>query len=114
MKQITTLTAVLLLAGVICSNSVMAQGHGDRGPSPADCDAMARRAARDSGGMGDGRIARGAVRGAVVGGILGGSKKSRRRGAALGMLAGGARRSRAKNQAYDRVYDDCMSGRGGY
>jgi len=119
MKQITQMTAALMLMGLLCSSSVMAQRYDDRdrsggqGPSAADCEAMARRAASDSGGMGDGRIARGAVRGAVVGHIVGG-KRSARRGAALGAVAGGVRRSREKKRSYERVYDDCMYGRGGY
>lgn len=78
-------------------------------PSATDCDIIAERASRDAGGMGDGRIARGAVRGAVIGGALGRSKGAKR-GAALGAIAGGARRSRARNDTYDRVFDDCMRG----
>jgi len=81
----------------------------DRKPSAADCDIIAERAAKDAGGMGDGRIARGAARGAIVGGVLGNSKGAKR-GAALGAIAGGARRARARSDAYDRAFDDCMRG----
>ncbi len=87
----------------------LAGAQESRQPSATDCDIIAERAAKNAGGMGDGRIARGAARGAIVGGVLGRSKGAKR-GAALGAIAGGARRARARSDAYDRAFDDCMRG----
>jgi len=97
-------TALIYLLAVSIANA-----QEPRQPSATDCDIIAERAAKDAGGMGDGRIARGAARGAVVGGVLGRSKGAKR-GAALGAIAGGARRAQARSDAYDRAFDDCMRG----
>lgn len=81
--------------------------------SPADCAAMADRAARDHGTV-MGGAARSATKGAIFGAIVGGDDRGRTagRGAALGAVVGGTRGAVRKNQTYEWVYDECM--RGGY
>lgn len=78
-------------------------------PSPADCQAYAKRVEMDAGSTAGG-AGRGAVRGAAFGAIVGGDSKSTGRGAALGMLVGGARNSAAQSSAYKNAYDSCMAG----
>lgn len=93
---------------LVTSSVVMAQ----KGMSPADCAAMADRAARDHGTV-MGGAARSGTKGAIFGAIVGGDDRGRAagRGAALGALIGGTRGAAQKNQTYQRVYDDCMRGR---
>ncbi|MEM9302754.1 MAG: hypothetical protein AAGE01_11615 [Pseudomonadota bacterium] len=118
-------TAIPLLILLLAAGATQAEHHPyndraarddryyDQQPTAADCDIIAKRASRDAGGLGDGRVARGGARGAIVGGILGG-RKGAKRGAALGAIAGGARRAAARNNSYERVFDDCMRGRSRY
>jgi len=77
--------------------------------SPADCAAIADRAARNqtstAGGVGGG-----AARGAIFGAIVGDSSRSAKRGAALGGVMGGVRSSSRQDAAYKRAYDNCMAG----
>ncbi len=93
---------------LVTSSVVMAQ----KTMSPADCAAMADRAARDHGTV-MGGAARSGTKGAIFGAIVGGDDRGRAagRGAALGALIGGTRGAAQKNQTYQRVYDDCMRGR---
>ena len=78
-------------------------------PSPADCQAYAKRVEMDSGSVAGG-MGRGAMRGAAFGAIVGDSSSSARKGAALGAAAGGLRKNAANNDAYKRAYDSCMAG----
>ena len=78
-------------------------------PSPADCEAYAKRVEMDSGSVAGG-MGRGALRGAAFGAIVGDSGKSARKGAALGAVVGGVRRNAASNDSYKRAYDNCMAG----
>jgi hypothetical protein len=78
-------------------------------PSPADCQAHAKRVQMDSGSVAGG-AGRGALRGAAFGAIVGDSSKAAGRGAALGAVAGGLRNNAASNDAYKRAYDSCMAG----
>ena len=78
-------------------------------PSPADCQAVAKRAEMDAGSV-TGGVARGAVRGAAFGAIVGDSHKSARRGAAIGGVSRGLRKSAQKNDIYRMTYDSCMAG----
>lgn len=102
MQQRPMLLIVLVAAAV----ANLPTAHAGRA---ADCAARADRASRNSGTV-IGGAARGAVRGAIVGSIVGDSRKSKRRGARLGAIAGTARTAQRKNNAYERVYDDCMAG----
>lgn len=95
---------LLPLALLLISSSGLAQE-----PSPADCEAYAKRVAMDSGSVAGG-MGRGAVRGAAFGAIVGDNSKSARKGAALGAVAGGLRRHRASDEAYKSAYDSCMAG----
>ncbi len=94
---------------LVISSAVVAQ---QQSLSPADCAAMADRAARDHGTV-MGGAARSGTKGAIFGAIVGGDDRGRAagRGAALGALIGGTRGAAQKNQTYQRVYDDCMRGR---
>lgn len=92
--------ALVLTAGT----AAMAQGR-----SPADCAAVADRAARDQRSV-MGGAARSATKGAVFGAIVG-NGKSARRGAALGAVVGGTRSAARRNETYEIVYDECMRGR---
>ena len=96
----------LVIAMVLTSSTAaMAQKM-----SPADCAAVADRAARDQRSV-MGGAARSATRGAIFGAIVGDSGRSAGRGAALGAFVGGTRSAVARNDVYERVYDDCMRGR---
>jgi hypothetical protein len=111
-----TRARLLILLGILITLIVFAQtalaqnGHNNRSPSPADCDAYARNyAERYSGGM-LGGAAKGAIRGGIFGAIVGDSKAARR-GAALGGVVGGTKRAVDRDQLRRRAYEDCMSGR---
>jgi hypothetical protein len=77
--------------------------------SPADCAAVADRAARNQGSV-IGGAAHSATRGAVFGAIVGDGRKGARRGATLGAVVGGARTAVQRDQVYQWAYDDCMRG----
>lgn len=96
----------LVIAMVLTSSTAaMAQKM-----SPADCAAVADRAARDQRSV-MGGAARSATKGAIFGAIVGDSGRSAGRGAALGAIVGGTRSAAARNDIYERAYDDCMRGR---
>jgi hypothetical protein len=98
------ISAVALAGAIVFGTPVFAQ-------SEADCAARADRAARDSAGALGGAMAGGAG-GALFGAIVSDkSSRGAKRGAALGAIAGGATGAHRKDQAYKKVYDDCMAGR---
>ncbi len=79
-------------------------------PSPADCQAYAKRVEMDAGSTAGG-VAGGALRGAAFGAIVGDSSKAAGRGAALGGILGGVRNNASQSNAYKNAYDNCMAGR---
>lgn len=75
------------------------------------CDSYARdRSWSISRGGGLSGAATGAVAGVAVGQIVGGDLKSRKKGAAVGAIVGGTSGAVHRNQLYQSIYDECMSG----
>ena len=97
------LATAVVTVGLLAANSA-------QGQSAAECSARADRAARNSMGVAGGALT-GSVGGAAFGAIVGGNRRSVGRGAALGAVVGGAAGAYNQNEAYKRVYDDCMRGR---
>lgn len=79
-------------------------------PSPADCQAYAKRVEMDAGSGGAGLVG-GALGGAAFGAIVGDSSKAAGRGALLGGILGGVRNNASQSNAYKNAYDNCMAGR---